>query len=210
MRNIKTFPTSNHENSTFTRNVRHLFTLNDSFLWYESQKNPNFSLEDFRKFDSSSFQHLQYPSEWLLSTCGTDGNKGLDRLKSHADLRLFLQSEVHAFNQGKEFFEIKKSVLENLENVEKQISSNKLFRKFNIKSNVKKHKTDTAKMILEPAKQKNIENIVSNWHKSPERDEVEKDMEFIYENAIKTQNISAKNLTKYCNFARVYLLLRLS
>ena len=196
------------DNPTIAKYIRHLFTLPDSLLSHETKQNKDFSLENLRMFDSATYVHLKYPLDWLSST-NIDANRGTDCLKAHSALRHFLQYEVDRFSQSKDFSDIKKAVRDNLEAVNKQISSSKLFRKFSIQTNIKKHKKDTAKLILEPSKQLKIENLIKTWHNSFECDELEKDMNFIYENAIKSKHISNKNLTKYCNFARVYLLLRL-
>ena len=209
MRKNNTTGSKDTDNPTIAKYVRHLFTIEDSFLSYETKENPNFTLESLRLFQSPSYIHLKYPLDWILSTSGNDGNRGTDRLKSHSSLRQFLEYEVDRFSQSNDFSDVKKAVRENLEGISKQISSNKLFRRFSIQTNIKKHKKDRAKLILEPSKQLKIEKLVTTWHNSLECDEFQKDMDFIYQNAMKSKNISSKNFTKYCNYARVYLLLRL-
>ena len=63
-------------------------------------------------------------------------------------------------------------------------------------------------MILEPSKSVNIENLVSTWNASLEREETDKDYEFIFQSAVKEGEIGNKNLTKYAQYARICLLLR--
>lgn len=84
-----------------------------------------------------------------------------------------------------------------------------MFKKYETYSTQKKHAKAKAKLILRGAENKNIEEIVENWNNSLEKSETDRDYDFIYTNAVKQGFISVKNLTKYANYARLNLLLRL-
>ena len=88
--------------------------------------NPEFNLENLRNFSSNTFVHLRYPGDWISDTAGTIGNKGLDRLKAHCEIREFLKYEADKFDSSHNFFAMKQEVKENLEGINQQISSAKL------------------------------------------------------------------------------------
>ena len=66
-----------------------------------------------------------------------------------------------------------------------------------------------AKMILQPSRQMNVQNIIRTWNNSLEKQEIDDDFEYIYKTAYKSGDISVKNLTSYSNYARITLLMRL-
>ena len=201
--------TANTKTPTIDKTVRYLFTKPDSFLNYEYKKNNNFSLENLRNFNESSFQHLSYPLDWILSSAETETSTlGVERLKAHADLREFLEYEVSTYDNSEGFARMKNSVRENLDSITKQISKNKLFKKYNTVTAHVKQKTDRCKMILQPSTTVNVEKLAKTWNASHEKVETEKDYEFIFESAMAENDIGVKNLTKYAQYARICLLLR--
>ena len=203
-----TIDTTNPTTSTITRTVRHLFTDDDSFLSFQVNKNITFCCENLRSFKSENFEHLQFPMDWLVSTCLRDGIKGLERLKSHACLRKFLEYEVDKMDSSKDFQLMKDTVRVNLQEITKQITNNKLFKKYTTLSKQNKQKKDKALMILEPGRQINIENLVRTWNQSFEKTETDRDYQFILETSIENNHISIRNLTAYSSYARICLLLR--
>lgn len=150
--------------TTLTKALRHLFHQEDSLLSYESERDNNFHLEDYRDITSPTFRHLPSPADWVVSTSGREGNKGLDRLKSHAELRKFLEYEVAKYTDPK-YDALKKSVRENLMDLDKQVTGNRLFKKYTQLSKQKKQLRDKAMMILEPSRNVHVENIVRVWNK---------------------------------------------
>ena len=96
-----------------------------------------------------------------------------------------------------------------LDGIEKQIKRNRLWRKYTVLSNQKKQKKDKANMILTPSRNLNIENIVKTWNSSLEKEETYRDHNFIFQSAVEKNSISAKNFTKYSQFSRMALFLRL-
>ena len=44
------------------------------------------------------------------------------------------------------------------------------------------------------------------WNESLEKQEIDKDYDFIFQNAIQNEHITAKNFTNYANYARIMLL----
>ena len=111
------------------------------------------------------------------------------------------------FSSSDEFSARKKNVKDNLISIADQISRNKLFKKYQILSNQKKNEKNKAEMILQPSRSINIENIVKCWNESLEKDETDKDHQFIFENAEATNTISKRNFTRYSAYARMNLLL---
>ena len=157
---MKKISTSTSNTSTMSRSLSHLFSQPDSFLYYETEKDSEFNLESLRNFNSPLFVNLKYPAEWVFTTCGQDGNKGITRLKCHANLREFLEYEVDKYSTDQEFSAMKNAVRQNLDAISLQITKNRLFRKYQIKSNHLKQKMDKAKMILKPSQVVKIENCV--------------------------------------------------
>ena len=198
---------TNPNNVTVSKAIRHLFNQHDSLLAFEKERNINFSLESLRNFDPNKLVHLKYPLDWIVSTAGRDGNKGTDRLKCHATLRSFLEYEVDKFSVSEDFAPTKRNVKENLSAITSQVSNNKLYKKYKILSNQARNKTNKAKMILEPSKTINIDNVVKSWNESLEKEEYDRDMQFIFESAQAENSISKRNFTKYSSYARIMLLL---
>lgn len=201
--------TSNPKVSTISKALSHLFEKEDSLLYFEKEKDQHFNLENWRKLDSDSFVHITYPADWIITTAGRDGNKGLDRLKCHKDLREFLEHQADSFNSKEDYSFLKNSVRCNLSAIDKQISGNKLWKKYQDLSIQKSQKKAKAKMILQPSRQMNVQNIIRTWNNSLEKQEIDDDFEYIYKTAYKSGDISVKNLTSYSNYARITLLMRL-
>ena len=196
------------KSTTLSKALRNLYHQEDSLLAYHSELDSMFCLENFRDITSQNFTLLPFPADWIVSTSGKDGNKGLDRLKSHSALRQFLAYEVAKYTDPK-YADIKKACRENLEGIEKQVTGNRLFKRYNTLSKQKKQKKDKALMILAPSRNLHIENIVKKWNDSLEKEEIERDHDFIYQNSIEAGEISPKNLTRFSMFARFTLLMRL-
>ena len=203
---LEAVATANKCNSTMTKNKRNLFTKEDSLLAFLSASNRNFCLEDLRDFTSDKFQQLTYPLNWLVETC-EEASKALERLKSHSDLRSFILYEVDRFSTSVEFAETKNMVKTNLEAIATQISSAKLFKKYQKLANNHRQQVKKAELILTPSKSHNAENCVANWNKSIERSEFERDYLFAYEEAIKRNHITRRGLTKWSQWARINLCL---
>ena len=201
--------TKNKHNSTISKNLRNLFHNADSFLSHEYFRDNSFNLEQLRNFKSEDFKNLKYPIEWLTSTCSRDdeGSKGVERLKSHQDLRSFLEFEVDKFDSGIEFAPKKQAIRDNLASIAKQVSTGRLYRKYKIIANNLTQEEKRAKQILSPSKGVNTENCVRVWNKSLEREQADRDFKFSYEEAFKKQYISKKGLTSWAHNARMNLCL---
>ena len=78
---MNTIDTTNKNTSTIKKTVRNLFSDTDSLLAFQVEKQADFNLEKWRNFESSEFQHIMYPLEWLAKTCDRNGGKGVERLK---------------------------------------------------------------------------------------------------------------------------------
>ena len=96
-----------------------------------------------------------------------------------------------------------------MEGIEKQVTGNRLFRRYTQLSKQKKQQRDKAMMILEPSRNVYVDKIVQTWNRSLEKSEMDRDHEFIYQNALAVTEISPKNLMRYSQYARLTLLMRL-
>ena len=199
--------TSKTSNITITKTVNELYKKEDSLLEFETKKNDEFSLELYRKFHSNQFRHLTYPLDWLLDTCGDDGSKGLERLKSHSYLRSYILYEVSQLESDTDST-LKHDVRLNIEAVANQITSSNLYKRFKNKEKTMRNKKANAQLILQPSKTVNIEQLVKTWNASFQKSELDKDYNFIYENSMKTKEISVRNLTKYSQYSRITLMMR--
>ena len=74
--------TRSNNPTTLSRALRHLFNQEDSLLAFETQRDENFHLDDFRDITSEKFKHLPFPGDWIMTTSGQDGNKGRGQKKT--------------------------------------------------------------------------------------------------------------------------------
>ena len=197
--------TGNKSNSTITKALRELFYSEDSLLCYEVNQNEDFNLQKWRMFNSSSFVSLNYPLHWITESCGENGGRALERLKAHAALRSYIKYEVDKYDSSLDFLSIKQTVNANLESISKQITTGRLYNNYTKLATNYKQKCDRAKLILDPSLNQKINNCVKVWNNSLEKEELDKDNRFIYEQAIKSKSISPANFTKYSNYARMML-----
>ena len=191
--------------STVTGACNHLFIQDDSLLSHEFKNNSEFTLEHFRKFNSNNFIHIKYPGDWINETAGENGNKGLSRLKGHSYLREFIEYEADKFDSSSDFCATKQSVRDNLNGIKQQVTNTKLFRKYNILSNTKEQRRKNVKMILH--KSVDFKKIIKTWNTSVEKEELDKDYEFMFNNCIEKGTVSIKQLTQYSQYARIVLLM---
>ena len=103
---------------------------------------------------------------------------------------------------------LKHDVRLNIEAVANQITSSNLYKRFKNKEKTMRNKKANAQLILQPSKTVNIEQLVKTWNASFQKSELDKDYNFIYENSMKTKEISVRNLTKYSQYSRITLMMR--
>ena len=76
------------ESSTIAFLTGLMWRHEDSFLHFETNRDPNFRLMQLIDFNSKDFRMLKYPMEWISNIGGTDGkqqpNRRKQMLKSHA------------------------------------------------------------------------------------------------------------------------------
>ena len=197
----------NKKPTTISKTMRYLFHQNDSFLNFEIQRNKSFVLENLRNFNSKDFYNLNYPRDWIITTCGEDGGKGVERLKAHANLRRYIRYEVDKFDSTAEFSSKKQLIIGNLDSIEKEVSKGRLWNRYYKMANNTHQEKNRAKLILNPSMKYNIQYCVRVWNESLEKNNLDKDYQFIYEEAIKKNDISISNLTKYAQYARMVLCL---
>ena len=200
----ETIATVNQNNTTIIKTINNLFTQEDSFLHYMLEQQPDFNLEKLRSFQSDNFTSLTYPIDWLTNTCDNDGLKGQERLKSHCQLRKFIDFEVEKIGNA-EFLQRKLDVKNNSSSIAEQIARNKLFRKYETLATVAKNKKNRCELILDASKTHNEQNLVAKWKRSDEKRKLDMEMENIYKNAIENNFIGPRKLTKYAEYARLEL-----
>ena len=171
---MKNESVTSQENSTIAKCVRNLFTHNDSFLQHQLALDQNFNLEMLRSFSSNSLKSLTYPSGWIIDSCGKDGGKAIERLKSHSYLRSFLDYCVDSYSSSNDFQEKKKIFKENLQAITKQITNGKMYKRYNKIANNHKQMLKKADKIMNPSKSSDIANCVRVWYNSDEKVESDK------------------------------------
>ena len=130
---------------------------------------------------------------------------GIERLKSHTHLRRFLDYEVEHVNDSMEFLSKKVQIKHNNASIALQISKNNLCKKYNELVKAEQKKKEKAQLILNRSKIHDEKNILLKWNSSFEKAELDRDMEFIYNESIINGYISPRNLTKYSEYARLQL-----
>ena len=132
----------------------------------------------------------------------------MDRLKAHTDLREFIEYCADKHDTSQEFSATKQEIRNNLHSITQQITNAKLFRTYNIFSNTLQQKRKNVKMILQASRCISLERIVKTWNSSLEKEELDRDYEFMFQNCMARGSISAKMLTRYSQYARIVLLMR--
>ena len=128
-------------------------------------------------------------------------------MKAHHNLRKFIDYEAENFSQSSSFAQKKLQIKNNSVSISTQISKSKLFKKYETLSDIKKRKIAKCKLILDRKNNYNEENIVQRWNNCLEKEELDRDMEFMYQQNMKLDdnNFPPKFLTTYGNYARLYL-----
>ena len=195
----------NSENSTINKCVRNLFTHPDSFLQHEISLNPEFTLEMLRSFNDDNFKPMTTPGAWIIDSCGRDGSKAIERLKSHSYLRNYIEFCVDSYDGSAAFQEKKQLIKTNLSNITKQVTNGKMYKRYGKLANNHKQDIQKADKILNPSKVTALTNCVRVWYNSTERAESDREFEFLYQEAMNQNYISQSNLTRWSQYARINL-----
>ena len=93
--------------------------------------------------------------------------QGIERLKSHHNLRKYIDYEAENFSQLSNFTQRKLEIKNNSLSITNQITKSKLFKKYETLANINKRKIAKCKLILDKENKFNEENIVQRWNNSP-------------------------------------------
>ena len=99
----------------------------------------------------------------------------------------------------------KAAIRDLLNGIEQQIKKEKRYKKYEKKSKNNSFDIEVARMIIDASQQHKLLNIVKIWNESDIRQDLELEIDDIYETAINKQYISGRNFTKFSLWVRFCL-----
>ena len=127
-------------NSTGSKAIGNLFKKEDSFLHFQTKKDPTFNLGRLLNLAGNDFVQLPDPTivdGWLQSIAAPDGSDTLGHqcecLKSHSNLREFLKetlSETDVGNTAEDWYR-KEMAIKKIDQIAMNIKNKGMFRKLN-------------------------------------------------------------------------------
>lgn len=182
----------------------HLFKYSDSFLSYESAKNPEFNLSRLLCFQEEDFLHLASPLDWIKETCPNYPSRAEEKLKSHSVIREFIQSCVENVNFGGSIEGMLKRtlILEGLAKITKDIASRSIYAELKQAIRVETTEKRHAKLTLNPSEAVNVANAVANWNKSEEGKAKELEFKKIYEDSMDSKTMKSRPFTQLGHFVK--------
>ena len=201
--------------STLRKQKGHLFTYHDSYLVFETKKDPLFSLDRLVNPKREDFLEISNPLnvEGWISSLNEGGKQQPIRrkecLKVHARLREFLEEELSETNFGKtsEDYIRKEGVLKHLREITNKITKGRTFRTLDRLEKEEKVTKAQAKKVIYPNNDFNEAKSVVKWFKSEQAQQEEKEAMDIYDKAIKGGNVCGKEFCKFGNWVRFTCLL---
>lgn len=182
----------------------HLFKYNDSFLSYESAKNPDFNLNRLISFQEEDFLHLASPLDWIKETCPNYPSRAEEKLKSHSVFREFIQSCVENVNFGGSIEGMLKRtlILDGLARITKDIASRSIYADLKQAIRVETTEKRHAKLTLNPSEAHNVANAVLKWNTSEEGKAKELEFKKIYEDSMDSRTMKSRPFTQLGHFVK--------
>ena len=193
LKSITSMSTTNEHCSTINLSASHGWEYHDSFLNFQCSEDPSFNLSRLIDFeDKTNFVFIPSPVDWILKARGSGkGNpsRSAEQLKLHKRLRRFIAFKAlkHKFDATDVTF--KMAITQHLSSIESEIADQKLFTKLSKQYKIEQAKSKKMKLILNPDADQLEYESVKVWFRSDECKSLLKEVDEIYEEAMKTGKI---------------------
>lgn len=202
---------SSSMNSTGSKAIGNLFKKEDSFLYFQTKKDPTFNLGRLLNLAGNDFVQLPDPTivdGWLQSIAAPDGSDTpghqCECLKSHSNLREFLKetlSETDFGNTAEDWYR-KEMAIKKIDQIAMTIKNKSMFRKLNNLETAKREEKQQALEALNPSNIHNETKIVSTWMESDECKKEADECLDIYNKVFRGEKITAKEFTRFGTWAK--------
>ena len=201
--------------STLASMTGQLFRWKNSWLRYESEKDPSFRMSKLIIFhDRDQLIQLQNPTKWTETVAGADGKQNaIDRkqmFKAHHKLQEYLLEKLNEHEEGNELLDMvwKEKLMSKIKKIKEDVDRSGVWGLLNSQIETNKRKKDAAREVVNPGKSMKEANANQVYFNS-ETFRVRADrMEKIFRDAVDKEKsdakkkIGVKNFNAYGNFAR--------
>ena len=206
---LLTADSNNEKNPTVSATTGKLFRHSDCWFNHQRKKNPNFSLDQLTCFhDDSKFVQLKDPSSWIDEIAGEDGKQNPIRrkemVKSYKRLIQYILKLLGNEDFGSDILSIlrRDKLKSSLKDINAEIDSSKTFKKLQKIIDQDHLELEKARNTVKPNEKHNAAVANKTYFASKEfKARLEKN-EQIWENAIATNKVGAKDFDTLGQFAR--------
>ena len=197
--------TKNKDTSTLRMTTNYIFLNDDSYLNYQSSKNPEFNMDRLVAFGSEEYLALPSPMSWLAEVGGKSGrlmpSRRKEMLKCFQRLKMYL---VYLLNEGNSFqgdkILMKDAVERHLEDIDKELKQKKLNKQFDKLYKQQKKRKERMEEIVQPSASDSIQNSVKTWFFSEEAQRLEVEAMTIYNQAMALKTITKAKFEQFCKW----------
>ena len=200
---------SKDKRSTVPATTSLLFRHSDSFLSFETSKNPNFRLDMLVSFqDESKLVQLKDPGEWIAQIEGEDGRalpiRRNEMYKSYLRLVEFVNKKFQQTDFGSDTASLYRQdkLGKNLEKLPDNIAKSGVWRKLKVLINADKKLRDAAREVLAPESNYNEMNLNKVYLQSEQFKSRLENFNQIWTKANDTGEIESKDFNTVSNLAR--------
>ena len=200
---------SKDKRSTVPATTSLLFRHSDSFLTFETSKNPNFRLDMLVSFqDESKLVQLKDPGEWIAQIEGEDGRalpiRRNEMYKSYLRLVEFVNKKFQQTDFGSDTASLYRQdkLGKNLEKLPDNIAKSGVWRKLKVLINADKKLRDAAREVLAPESNYNEMNLNKVYLQSEQFKSRLENFNQIWTKANDTGEIESKDFNTVSNLAR--------
>ena len=197
--------TKNKDTSTLRMTTNYIFLNDDSYLNYQSSKNPEFNLDRLVAFGSEEYLALPSPTSWLAEVGGKSGrlmpSRRKEMLKCFQRLKMYL---VYLLNEGNSFqgekILMKDAVERHLADIDKELKQKKLNKQFDKLYKQQKKRKERMEEIVQPSACDSFQNSVKTWFFSEEAQRLEVEAMNIYNQSMALKTITKAKFEKFCKW----------
>ena len=203
---MRTVSESNSKHGTVTKAVGHIIDYPDSLVQYKYFKDDSFRLKQNLDFSSKDYRDPDFPLDWINATCSDNPSRAVEKLKSHGYWRDFLKLKVSKSSVSTK----RKTELNNvIDGITKDITDQRVYRRFQILLNDEAVEKKRAKQTLNPDEASTIVNAVKTWNESDVKKNLDIKMTNYYDDArVKGKDkLRNREFTQFSHYVRFTLIL---
>ena len=197
LKSITKMSTTNENCSTINFSVGHGWDYYDSFLNFQCSEDPTFNLNrliDFR--NKENFLFISSPVSWILKASQGNPTRCSEQLKLHKRLRNFIAFKALQAKFNANDVTWKMAITQHLASIDTEVSNNKFFQKFSKQYKVDLAKSKKMKQILKPDAEQLEYQSVKLWFRSDECKSLMSEVDVIYDEAMKTNQIKPSKFNR--------------